>query len=174
MSGLLDKMFLKKFCLPVNSDIEQYKNGNIHINTCFCGHYNHVSCILQEGNGNLKKARVLSYGVNQMGDTKGLMPGIHAEHDAIRKLRPLKKQNKKKLINILVIRLSAKNKLQTSKPCINCIETMKNLPDKLGYKIQKVFYSDGSGNIVKISLKKLENEEKHMSKFYKRKHNRLI
>ena len=47
-----------------------------------------------KGKGNLKKARILSFGVNQMGDTSGNTPGIHAECDAISKLIPLKPKKK--------------------------------------------------------------------------------
>ena len=47
MLNLIDKMFKKRFCLSVNDDVELYENGSININPCLCGHYNHVSCILQ-------------------------------------------------------------------------------------------------------------------------------
>jgi hypothetical protein len=125
--------------------------------------------VFYKGNGILKKVRILSYGVNQMGDSQGFHPGIHAEHDAIRKLVPIKKKKRLENINILVIRLSGKNKLQSSKPCIYCIKTMQTLPIKLGYKIQNVYYSDNNGNIIKTNLKNLENGEKHYSKYYKRR-----
>ena len=82
--------------------------------------------VFYKGNGDLKKVRILSFGVNQMGDIYGNTPGIHAECDAISKLIPLKPKKKLENINILVIRLSTKNKIQSSKPCSNCIETMIN------------------------------------------------
>ena len=122
-----------------------------------------------KGKGNLKKARILSFGVNQLGDTDGNTPGIHAECDAISKLIPLKPRKKLENINLLVIRLSTKNKIQCSKPCYNCIETMKNLPPKIGYKINNIYYSDSTGNIVKTTIKALEKEEKHYSQYYRRK-----
>ena len=31
----------------IDSNIDLYENGNLHINSCLCGHYNHVSCVLQ-------------------------------------------------------------------------------------------------------------------------------
>ena len=123
--------------------------------------------VFYKGNGNLKKASVLSYGVNKMGDSKGMKPGIHAECDAIDKLIPLKKKKKLQNVSLLVIRLSGKNKLQSSKPCGNCIQTMKSLPEKKGYKIQNIYYSDTDGNIVKRSLINLEMDEPHYSKYYK-------
>ena len=106
--------------------------------------------VFYKGNGNLKKVRVLSYGINQMGDSDGLSPGIHAEQDAISKLLPLKRKKRLELVNILVVRLSSKNNLQSSKPCSNCIELMKSLPTKKGYKIQNVYYSDNKGMMSKI------------------------
>jgi len=127
-----------------------------------------ITCrVFYKGKGNLTKARILSYGVNKMGDSYGIEPGVHAEHDAIKKLLPLKKKKKLENINILVIRLSSKNKLQSSKPCVNCINIMKTLPEKLGYKIQHIYYSDNTGNIIKTNLRNLDNEEKHYSKYYK-------
>lgn len=104
-----------------------------------------------------------------MGDSKGLHSGIHAEHDAIRKLIPLRRNKKLVNINILVIRLSGKNKLQSSKPCINCINMMKTLPIKLGYKIQNIYYSNEKGDIVKSNITTLENENPHYSRFYRNK-----
>ena len=47
MLNLLDNMFIKRFCLPTNTDIELYEKGKEIIPSCLCGHYNHVSCILQ-------------------------------------------------------------------------------------------------------------------------------
>jgi cytidine deaminase len=117
----------------------------------------------------MKKARVLSFGMNQMGDSYGIKPGIHAEQDAINKLQSLNNKKKLEPINLLVIRLSSKNNLQSSKPCANCIESMKILPTKKGYKIQNIYYSDAGGNIIKTNLTCLDNEEKHYSRFYKKK-----
>ena len=84
------------------------------------------------------------------------------------KLIPLKKRKRLEPINILVIRVSPKNKIQSSKPCINCLKIMNTLPEKKGYKIENVYYSNEEGNILKTTLKSLENEEKHYSKYYRR------
>ena len=108
-----------------------------------------------KGKGNLKKARILSFGVNHMGDVYGNTPGVHAECDAISKLMTIKQKKHLEHINILVIRISTKNKIQSSKPCSNCIETMIKMPPKKGYKIQNIYYSDGFGNIIKSSLNSL-------------------
>jgi len=47
METLLDTMFIKRFCLPVNTNIEKYEKGEENINSCMCGHYNHIACILK-------------------------------------------------------------------------------------------------------------------------------
>ncbi len=104
-----------------------------------------------------------------MGDSDGLKPGIHAEYDAIRKLLPLRRNKRLVNVDILVIRVSGKNKLQSSKPCVNCIQSMKILPAKLGYRIQNVHYSTNDGSIIKTNLNNLDNEDKHYSRFYKQR-----
>lgn len=115
----------------------------------------------------MKKIKILSYGVNTINDKFSINNGIHAEHDAIRKLLPLKRKKRLENINILVIRLSPKNKLQSSKPCANCIKMMQVLPEKIGYKIQNVYYSDSNENIIKTTLMKLDNDEKHYTRYYR-------
>lgn len=104
-----------------------------------------------------------------MADSDGIRPGIHAEHDAINKLQPIKNKKKLESINLLVIRVSKTNKIQSSKPCGNCIEKMKTLPIKKGYKIQYIYYSDSEGSIIKTSLESLDSEEKHHSRYYRYK-----
>lgn len=170
MKNLLDMMFIKRFCLPSNSDIKMYENGNCNISSCLCGNYNHISCILQ-GKGNPKKSKILTFGVNQMGDIEGNTPGFHAEWDAISKLIPLKPKRKLENINIIVVRLSSKNKIQSSKPCSNCIDNMIKFPPKKGYRIQNIYYSDLFGNIIKKTLNTLEKEERHYSRFYRNNKN---
>jgi len=115
------------------------------------------------------KVKVLAYGTNYVGNEKENEPGLHAECDVLGKLLPLKYKKKLELVNLLVIRLSKTNKIQSSKPCINCINQMKTIPKNKGYKIQNIYYSDGEGNIIKTTLDILENEEPHYSRFYKRK-----
>ena len=107
-----------------------------------------------------------------MGGDDGILPGIHAEQSAITKLIPLKNKKKSENINILVIRLSKKNKLQSSKPCNNCIKYMKISPEKKGYKIKNVYYSNGEESIIKSTLLDLENEEQHYSRYYR--HNKNV
>ena len=99
------------------------------------------------------KINILSFGFNKIGDSDGNEAGIHAEHDAINKLKPLEKKKNLKPVNLLVIRFSKKNKLQNSKPCANCIQTMKKLPEKKGYKIKDIYYSNDNEDIIKSNFK---------------------
>ena len=54
MLNLLDKLFIKRFCLPSNSDIDLYENGTSNLNSCLCGNYNHAACVLK-GKGRYEK-----------------------------------------------------------------------------------------------------------------------
>jgi GTPase Era involved in 16S rRNA processing len=124
-----------------------------------------------KGKGDMKKIRIMSFGVNQMGDINYNTPGVHAEEDALSKLMPLKYKKKLEPINMLVIRVSSKNKIQSSKPCSNCIKQLGTIPKKKGYKIDNIYYSNDEGKIVKTNLQTLENEEQHYSKYYRNKLN---
>lgn len=117
----------------------------------------------------LKKANILSIGYNRMGEKNGLYPGVHAEHDAINKLKPLSRNKHLKAVNLLVIRVSKNNKLQSSKPCANCIKIIKSLPIKKGYRVRNIYYSDDNGNIIKTNINNLEKDELHYSKFFRKK-----
>ncbi len=129
-----------------------------------------ITCrVFYEGKHIQNKARILTYGFNRNGDIDGKYPGIHAEHDAINKLKPINRKKYLQNVNLLVIRLTKNNKLQQSKPCAICIRIMKTLPQKKGYKIKNIYYSNINGEIIKSNLTILENEELHYSKFYKQK-----
>jgi hypothetical protein len=47
MSQILNTLFLKRFCLPSNTDISSFENEGINIPSCLCGNYNHAACILK-------------------------------------------------------------------------------------------------------------------------------
>jgi hypothetical protein len=127
-----------------------------------------ITCLVfYKGKGNLKKVSVLSYGINSYADLDGKTPGVHAEEDAINKLMPLKIKKNLETVDLLVIRLSKTNKIQSSKPCANCIRIMKSVPQQKGYKIRYVYYSNSDGAITRTNLKTLECEEQHISRYYK-------
>ena len=69
---------------------------------------------------------------------------------------------------MLVVRLSKTNILQSSKPCSNCIQRMNHIPCQKGYKLRNIYYSDSDGIIIKTNLNKLQYDEQHYSKFYRK------
>ncbi len=93
--------------------------------------------------------------------------GVHAEEQALLKLKTNTKRVKM-AINVVVIRVSTTNRLQPSKPCASCIQKMRKLSDKKGYRIRDIWYSDRENKLVKTTLEILENEEnKHITKYYR-------
>ena len=71
---------------------------------------------------------------------------IHAEMDAMKKLR-----NNKKKLNLLVVRFSNSGKLCQSKPCHHCIEKLKTL------NLKKVYYSQEDESIVCEKISNMKN-----------------
>ena len=70
---------------------------------------------------------------------------IHAEVDALLKLKTVKKQEK---INIAVFRTNKQgNKLMMSKCCNNCEKSIKLICKRKNYKINKIYYVDEQSNI---------------------------
>lgn len=166
MNNIMETMFLKRFCLPSNTDLDHFKSNNMVANKCICGNYFHVSCVFQG------KYNILSIGMNKYADVDGTMPSIHAEHDAILRLPCLKNRNKnkKKLvkINLLVIRFLKTYTLANSKPCYKCIQNMIDIPKKRGYKIEDIYYSENDKTIIKTNINKLLNEPvHHVSSYYR-------
>jgi hypothetical protein len=78
---------------------------------------------------------------------------IHAERNLFDKL-PSQKKNKK--INILVVRFTKMGALCMSRPCDKCIYFLSVFPQRKGYRIGKIYYSDQFGNIIKSNLYKLQ------------------
>jgi len=160
-------LFLKRFCLPCDTNIKSYQNGTLK-HKYICGNYYHISCIIKDNI--FDKNSILSIGMNQYSDKNGLEPTIHAEHNVLNKLKQIKYKKKLQDINLLVIRVTKKNELRDSKPCSNCIKIMSVLPQKKGYKIKNIYYSDNEGKINKTTLTKLQGEEQHVSGYYKKKY----
>ena len=99
---------------------------------------------------------------------------IHAEANAIMKLIPRPRQRHLKKIDILVIRTSGNGKVGISKPCIKCLLDMSTLPQKKGYVIKNVLYSDYDGSIVTTTLKHLiHSDDHHVSRYYKERNFQL-
>lgn len=91
----------------------------------------------------------------------------HAECNAIKKLICNPSPRHKK-INLMVIRTTRRRDLANSKPCGDCIRNMRVLAAQRGYKIEYVFYSTKSGDITRVKLSSLENEEdQHISNMFR-------
>jgi hypothetical protein len=137
----------------INYRKKQIKNYN--------GHYNHVAMIYEKNNMNYP----LSYGTNYLTNIYNNI-SIHAEHDALLRLRENKKKIKK--INIVVIRYNTKNELGNSKPCIYCLNHMYNIAKYKGYNIYKVYYSNRDNIVICTKFNNLYFEEnKHIPKRYR-------
>jgi cytidine deaminase len=127
----------------------------------FNGYYQHVAMIFEKNN----ICNPLSYGTNYY--TCYNENTIHAEHDALLRLKENKKNKKK--INIIVIRYTTTYKLCNSKPCAFCLDNMYNITNLKGYNINKVYYSNNN-NIEVVKFKELYNEtDKHIPKKYRTK-----
>jgi hypothetical protein len=83
---------------------------------------------------------------------------VHAEVDALNKLKG-NRSGKRIGINMVVVRLTKNYVLQTSKPCDQCIKKMREIPERKGYRLMDVYYSDGANKIEKMRLRDLEKEE---------------
>jgi ribosomal protein L34E len=147
----------------LNLELMHFHHASVEISTMCHAFYKPKG----KGKVDMNDANVLCFGLNTLGNIEGTVPGVHAEHDAILKLRPLKRKKKLMPINMLVVRLSKINKLQSSKPCHNCIHMMKTLAPMRGYSIKNVYHSNKDGEIIKTNLSELGSEEKHISKYYR-------
>ena len=95
----------------------------------------------------------------------GCCYGRHAEMSAIKKLPPLKDKKKKKVVNLLVIRVSCSGQLKNSRPCKKCIEKLQMIR---GYKIKNVYYSTSDGTIVMVRFSNLINSNnQHVSRRFR-------
>jgi cytidine deaminase len=93
----------------------------------------------------------------------------HAEIDAINNLMPLARNKKLKKINILVIKTTHTGKIGSSKPCLNCLINLSTLPEKKGYVVKNIIYSNVNEQLEKHTLNDLiKSNNHHITKFYRR------
>eukprot|EP00734_Pompholyxophrys_sp_LG126_P000049 Pompholyxophrys_sp_v1_NODE_2_length_20472_cov_5.132586.p14 type:complete len:166 gc:universal NODE_2_length_20472_cov_5.132586:16446-15949(-) len=123
------------------------------------GNHNHMACLFVG-------TQVLSCGMNYHVSESST---IHAEQSAISRL-PRRRSKKLKRINLLVVRTSKSGKLNNSRPCLHCINTMVSKTPVYGYKIHYVYFSTNDGSIQKTKLSDLHRcTENHVSSFYRRR-----
>lgn len=86
----------------------------------------------------------------------------HAEIDALRKLNKILRWKgiKNITVDLVVIRYSG-NLISDSKPCVHCC---KELSFNKKVKINKLYYSDSNGEIVKIDFNQFCQNVTHVSK----------
>ena len=89
----------------------------------------------------------------------------HSEVDAILKLKYRRDKLKKPIkIAALVIRVTATGALGMSRPCMHCIFALNRLPERMGYIITEVYYSDKNGEIIKTTMGALLVGHQHVSR----------
>lgn len=89
-----------------------------------------------------------AFGFNQYNIDKKFT-SIHAEHDAVNKLRYCYK--KKKKVDVLIFRVSKNGEdVMLGAPCENCRRHLKNGIKAKGYKLNKVYYTTNYGDICFI------------------------
>jgi deoxycytidylate deaminase len=94
--------------------------------------HKHSACLLHG-------ERVFAYGINKIYKSNDVVKvSIHAEIDALINI----KMNRRKGMDIFIIRMSKKNKLANSRPCNSCIDKLKE------NGLRKAYYSNSEGNIV--------------------------
>ena len=115
-----------------------------------------------------KNIKSYNYGNTIYIDTA--IPSTHAEEMALEKLKP---NYGKKIIKIslLVIRISqastpTKYTLGNSRPCASCLYKIKN-SISIGYKIDKVYFSNDFGNIICYKLRDIIKEKQFVSRYYR-------
>jgi len=118
----------------------------------------HIAMIFEKSGSNIIP---LSFGQNW----SNYNISYHAEHNAIRKL---KNRNTKKLspINIFVLKTTLSGTVGSSSPCAHCLAVMCTLPNKKGYRIANVYFTNSNRQIEKKKISELLVEEPYVSRYY--------
>lgn len=111
---------------------------------------------------------IIVTGFNKYTNNNKFSNTVHAEIDALFKMKNLVKNDKKiNSVDLLIIRLSNyNNSLKNSKPCHHCINYIKKY-NEINKKIaiNRIYYSNECGDIVHESIVNLKNN--HISSAYK-------
>lgn len=111
---------------------------------------------------------ILSCGINNCrAQNSGMYGSIHAEMDAVKKLPYRAKNKKTKKVDLLVVKSSKTHCLSMSRPCIKCIYDLIIEPVRLGYKINRIYFSNKDGEIECRTLSSLaKDKEQHITRAY--------
>ena len=110
---------------------------------------------------------ILAYGENHYNSST---PGSeHVEICAIKQLKMISRRSKHlKTIDLIVIRITNGSRLGVSKMCEKCVIGAATLPQKYGYRIRNIIYSNRDGGFTKIKLAELvHSNNNYISKFYR-------
>lgn len=105
-----------------------------------------------------KKFNILTYGMNHFTCQSRLDMSIHAEVDALMKLKKKADNKHLKKINLLIIRTTKMGKLCMSKPCEQCIQDITRITPRLGFKIEWIYYSSSDQMIHRFKLDRIEKK----------------
>ncbi len=83
---------------------------------------------------------------------------IHAEIDAVGKLRTHEKKKKMKPIILISLRFSRSGALKNAKPCYHCVTTLKTILNQKNYCVSYVVYSNSNGELVTAQFDDLLND----------------
>ena len=84
---------------------------------------------------------------------------------------PPRKNWKQRLqvVSLLVVRVSKTGTIGNSAPCIHCLRAMTHLPPRMGYYIDKIYFTNADGDIVFHRLGDLiEIDKQHITSFHRR------
>jgi len=127
--------------------LEKYKIIRYKIDNDNNGHHKIGCLILDKSYRNL-----YSFGYNKYNIDK-FNRSLHAEEDAINKLRFT---NKNKKVNILIFRISNDcKKIMLGEPCYKCINIINEGLKYKGYNLNKLFCTDINGEIIKKNIKRI-------------------
>lgn len=95
------------------------------------------------------------YGIGINSDRKKscLWGSLHAEIDALRKIRRFEKTRR---VDIVVIRVNRTGGLLLSQPCSNCIKKMRYFERYKNCVIDKIRYSGEHGDIISHKLRSID------------------
>lgn len=172
MESLIDRLCIKRLSLPHTTTRDTIKTEwNAHPccknnQDSFC----HIACLFK---GSIEKHHILSIGSNCFKNQQNIhIPSVHAEINAIDKIKKNYETKKLQSINLLIIRVNKLGEVKMSKPCQYCIGHLSTFPTKKGYKINKIIYSLDDGTYQTTTLTRLyyTPSSHHITKFFRNKH----
>ena len=72
---------------------------------------------------------------------------LHAEVDAVQKLK-FNEKGKRKKINLFVYRINNNKEFRYARCCDNCIKQIYKITKQKNYKVNKIYYTDNNQNII--------------------------